>query len=56
MNDPLGEGNLWVQIGQKHGNSATTCFIHNALEGGFPEWGLSESNADKKRHIQCCSF
>lgn len=56
INDPQGGGNLWVQIGQKHGNSATTCIIHNELEGKFPEWGLSDSEADKKRHIQCCSF
>ena len=51
-----GAYNRWVLIGTKYGNSATTCFMHNVLEGGPPEWGLTSKNAGAKKHIQCCSF
>ena len=51
-----GEQNHWVMIGMKYGNSATTCYTHNQLEGVPPDWGLTKGKADLKRHIKCCSF
>lgn len=51
-----GTDNHWVQIGQKYGNSATTCYTHQQLEGNDPYWGYSSDNASAKQFIQCCSF
>jgi len=48
--------NHWVMIGQKYDNSATTCMDNYELEGGEPDWGLSEERAEVKNHIMCCSF
>jgi len=50
------EPNLWVMIGQKYQNSATTCMNSWQLEGHEPVWGLSNENADMKHHIMCCSL
>ena len=52
----FGEDNHWVMIGQKYGNSATTCMDSYELEGEPPDWGTSNSNASKKKFIMCCSF
>jgi len=49
------DDNNWVLVGRKYGNSATTCYSHEQLEGSLPVWGLSSENARVKRHIQCCS-
>lgn len=51
-----GENNHWVLIGRKYGNSATTCYSHDQLEGVPPEWGLTRGKPESKLHIQCCSF
>lgn len=50
------EANYWVMIGQKYGNSATTCMDNWELEGGAPEWGTSDDNAEMKKYVMCCSF
>ena len=50
----FGSENYWVMVGMKHGNSATTCFTHEDLEGGEPSWGLSTDNHEIKQHIMCC--
>ena len=50
----FGHSNKWVMIGQKQGNSATTCFGHEDLEGGPPDWGLTSDNPEVKKHIMCC--
>jgi len=46
------EGDAWVMIGRKYGNSATTCMTFERLEGFTSSsddlWGGS------KRHIMCC--
>ena len=51
-----GELNHWVQIGRKYQNRMTTCMDNQQLEGGPPEWGLSNENADQKHHILCCDL
>ena len=48
--------NSWVMIGQKYQNSATTCMDSYELLGREPEWGMSDENADMKKHIMCCSL
>eukprot|EP00571_Detonula_confervacea_P005178 CAMPEP_0172328788 /NCGR_PEP_ID=MMETSP1058-20130122/60533_1 /TAXON_ID=83371 /ORGANISM="Detonula confervacea, Strain CCMP 353" /LENGTH=2032 /DNA_ID=CAMNT_0013045917 /DNA_START=48 /DNA_END=6146 /DNA_ORIENTATION=- len=50
----FGHENHWVMVGQKHGNSATTCFGFEDLEGGPPEWGLTMEEHAIKKHIMCC--
>ena len=50
----FGHENHWVMVGQKHGNSATTCFGHEDLEGGSPDWGLNTERHEIKQHIMCC--
>lgn len=52
----FGSANHWVMIGQKDGNSATTCMSHNQLEGGLPDWGMSTDHAEMKKHILCCTI
>ena len=52
----FGQTNHWVQIGQKYGNSATTCMDNLGLEGGEPSWGLNKERSEMKNHIMCCSF
>lgn len=52
-----GEGtNHWVMIGQKYGNSATTCMDSLQLVGGEPAWGLSNERPEIKTYIMCCDF
>jgi hypothetical protein len=51
----LDTDNQWVLIGRKYGNVATTCLLHNDLEGSLPDWGLTGDNSDAKLHIQCCN-
>lgn len=46
--------NYWVMVGQKHENSATTCFSYEDLEGGLPDWGLTSKEHEIKKHIMCC--
>ena len=50
----FGHDNHWVMVGTKNGNSATTCFSHEDLEGNAPSWGLSAEMPEFKRHIMCC--
>lgn len=50
----FGTENHWVMVGMKHGNSATTCFGHEDLEGSPPDWGLSMEKHEIKKHIMCC--
>lgn len=50
-----GESSRWVMIGQKYQNRATTCMTRES-EGGVSDWGMSEKNAELKKHILCCSF
>jgi len=52
----FGHENHWVMVGQKHGNSATTCFGHEDLEGRPPSWGLTSEQHEIKRHIMCCKL
>lgn len=52
----FGHENHWVMVGKKHGNSATTCFGHEDLEGVPPEWGLDTSRHEIKMHIMCCKL
>jgi len=47
---------LHFSSGTKHGNSATTCFGHEDLEGDLPVWGTSSAEKDLKKHIMCCSI
>lgn len=51
----FGHENHWVMVGQKHGNSATTCFGYEDLEGAPPSWGLTSEKPEIKRHIMCCN-
>ena len=51
-----GVPNKWIMIGRKYGNSATTCYTHNQLEGSDPEWGYTREKSEAKLHVQCCSF
>lgn len=51
----FGAANHWVMVGMKDGNSATTCFGHEDLEGETPTWGLSSDMHQIKEHIMCCS-
>jgi len=50
----FGQENHWVMVGQKHGNSATTCFGHEDLEGGSPDWGLTTEHPEIKKYLMCC--
>jgi len=50
------KSNYWVMIGQKYQNSATTCMDNYELEGGEPEWGVSNEKAEMKKYIMCCKF
>ena len=52
----FGTSNEWVLVGTKYENLATTCFMHDVLEGGPPEWGLTNENTAIKKYIQCCQF
>ncbi len=54
---PVGgvESNMWVMIGQKYQNSATTCMTFDWLEGTSPgDWGGTDANSKRKRHVMCC--
>lgn len=51
-----GEENHWVQIGEKHENSATTCLSHVQLEGNKPDWGLDGTETQMKTYIMCCKL
>ena len=46
--------NKWVLIGQKYNNPLTTCMTHEQLEGGPPDWGLTDANPSAKQHLLCC--
>ena len=52
----FGKDNHWIMIGQKDGDSTTTCKSHIQLEGRAPAWGLTSENSDKKLHIACCTL
>lgn len=52
----FGKSNEWVLVGTKYENLATTCFMHDVLEGRPPEWGLTNENTAIKKYIQCCQF
>lgn len=52
----FGHENHWVMVGQKHGNSATTCFGHEDLEGEPPDWGETTERHEIKEHIMCCTL
>ncbi|KAL7550772.1 hypothetical protein ACHAWF_013996 [Thalassiosira exigua] len=52
----FGHNNHWVMVGQKHKNSATTCFGHEDLEGDQPDWGLTSEKPEIKKHIMCCDL
>ena len=43
-------------VGQKHGNSATTCMTHEQLEGSPPVWGETGEWPEMKKHIMCCEI
>ncbi|KAL7462817.1 hypothetical protein ACHAXS_003191 [Conticribra weissflogii] len=51
-----GKENYWIMIGQKDGNSATTCMSHHQLEGSHPDWGLNSDNPELKPYIMCCNM
>jgi hypothetical protein len=47
---------MWVMIGQKFRNSATTCMTYNENEGLPPpaSWGANDGMPNLKKHIMCC--
>jgi len=51
-----GKENYWIMIGQKDGNSATTCMSHHQLEGTHPDWGLNSDSPELKPYIMCCNM
>lgn len=52
----FGNENHWVMIGQKGGNSATTCMSHYQLEGSNPSWGLTTERSELKKYVMCCTM
>ena len=54
MSDLPNDENKWVMVGQKDRNDATTCYTHDELEGGSPDWGLTNDMPEIKKYIMCC--
>ncbi len=50
-----GQENQWVLITKRGHNSATTCLIYQQLYDDMPDWGLDDSNSERKRHVMCCT-
>jgi hypothetical protein len=47
---------IWVMIGQKFRNSATTCMTYSENEGSPPpaSWAANDGTPNLKKHIMCC--
>jgi len=47
---------MWVMIGQKFRNSATTCTMYSENEGlpPPPSWAANDGTPNLKKHIMCC--
>jgi hypothetical protein len=54
---PTSDGdNYWVMVGMlMEDNWTTQCLTHVQLDGSEPSWGHDGTNAEKKRHIMCCT-
>jgi hypothetical protein len=54
---PTSDGdNYWVMVGMlMEDNWTTQCLTHVQLDGSEPSWGHNGMNAEKKRHIMCCT-
>ena len=54
---PTSDGdNHWIMVGMlMEDNWTTQCLTHVQIDGSEPSWGHDGTNAEKKRHVMCCT-